>query len=163
MPLCRISTRALSEAQEKIEAEGAKIVAIMPDREHFAASFKLDADLRYPVLTDIDNGYTLCSIWRSVGAELDSYVGRGPRPRPSPGNQLVHAHPGDLRGRRRRRVSTRFIDPDYRRRMTVEDLAPALKNARNSIENPMLDPMRDRRYHRESQMRMNAARTAPDS
>ena len=28
-------------------------------------------------------------------------------------------------------VSTRFIDPDYRRRMTVEDLLAALKNAQN--------------------------------
>jgi hypothetical protein len=28
-------------------------------------------------------------------------------------------------------VSARFIDPDYRRRMTVEDLLAALKNAQN--------------------------------
>jgi peroxiredoxin len=133
-PYCRISTRALSEAQEKIEAEGAKIVAIMPDREHFAASFKLDADLHYPVLTDIDNGYALSlnlAIW--VGAELErlmsaagrdlaAYQGNDAWFMPIPATFVVAADGT---------VSTRFIDPDYRRRMTVEDLLAALKNAQN--------------------------------
>ena len=133
-PYCRISTRALSEAQEQIEAEGAKIVAIMPDREHFAASFKLDADLRYPVLTDIDNGYALSlnlAIW--VGAELErlmsaagrdlaAYQGNAAWFMPIPATFVVAADGT---------VSTRFIDPDYRRRMTVEKLLAALKNAQN--------------------------------
>ena len=133
-PYCRISTRALSEAQEKIEAEGAKIVAIMPDREHFAASFKLDAGLHYPVLTDIDNGYALSlnlAIW--VGAELErlmsaagrdlaAYQGNEAWFMPIPATFVVAADGT---------VSTRFIDPDYRRRMTVEDLLAALKNAQN--------------------------------
>jgi peroxiredoxin len=133
-PYCRISTRALSEAQEKIEAEGAKIVAIMPDREHFAASFKLDADLHYPVLTDVDNGYALSlnlAIW--VGAELErlmsaagrdlaAYQGNEAWFMPIPATFVVAADGT---------VSTRFIDPDYRRRMTVEDLLAALKNAQN--------------------------------
>jgi peroxiredoxin len=133
-PYCRISTRALSEAQEKIEEEGAKIVAIMPDREHFAASFKSDAGLHYPVLTDIDNGYALSlnlAIW--VGAELERLMSAAGRDLPgSQGNDawflpipatFVLAADGT--------VSTRFIDPDYRRRMTVEKLLAALKNAQN--------------------------------
>ena len=48
-------------------------MAIMPDRQQFAASFKSDGELHYPVLTDIDNGYALSlnlAIW--VGAELSS-------------------------------------------------------------------------------------------
>jgi peroxiredoxin len=133
-PYCRINTRALSEAQENIKAEGAKIVAIMPDREQFAASFKSDADLHYPVLTDIDNGYALSlnlAIW--VGAELERLMTAGGRDLPRyQGNDawflpipatFVLASDGTVR--------TRFIDPDYRRRMTVEDLLAALKNARN--------------------------------
>jgi peroxiredoxin len=30
------------------------------------------------------------------------------------------------------RIAARFIDPDYRKRMAVEDLLAALKNARES-------------------------------
>ena len=132
-PYCRISTRALSEAQDKIEQEGASIVAIMPDREQFAAAFKSDADLHYPVLTDMDNGYALSlnlAFW--VGAELEGLMAQGGRDLPRyQGNEawflpipatFVLAGDGT--------VTARFIDPDYRRRMTIEDLLEALKNAR---------------------------------
>ena len=133
-PYCRISTRALSEAQAKIKAEGAKVVAIMPDREHFAATFKLESNLHYPILTDIDNGYALSlnlAIW--VGAELERLMTASGRDLPHyQGNDawflpvpatFVVAPDGT--------VASRFVDPDYRRRMTVEDLLAALKNARN--------------------------------
>ena len=132
-PYCRISTRALSEAQDKIKQEGASIVAIMPDREQFAAAFKSDGDLHYPVLTDMDNGYALSlnlAIW--VGAELEGLMAKGGRDLPRyQGNEawflpipatFVLASDGI--------VTDRFIDPDYRRRMTIEDLLEALKNAR---------------------------------
>jgi hypothetical protein len=42
-PYCRINTRALSEAQGRIKAIGAQIVAIMPERQQFAATFKSDS------------------------------------------------------------------------------------------------------------------------
>jgi peroxiredoxin len=132
-PYCRISTRALSEAQDKIKQEGASIVAIMPDREQFAAAFKSDADLHYPVLTDMDNGYALSlnlAFW--VGAELEALMAQGGRDLPRyQGNEawflpipatFVLAGDGT--------VTARFIDPDYRRRMTIEDLLEALRNAR---------------------------------
>jgi peroxiredoxin len=132
-PYCRISTRALCEAQDKIKQEGASIVAIMPDREQFAAAFKSDADLHYPVLTDMDNGYALSlnlAFW--VGAELEALMAQGGRDLPRyQGNEawflpipatFVLAGDGT--------VTARFIDPDYRRRMTIEDLLEALRNAR---------------------------------
>ena len=132
-PYCRISTRALSEAQDKIKEEGAQIVAIMPEREQFAASLKSDADLHYPVLTDMDNGYALSlnlAFW--VGAELEQLMAAGGRDLPRyQGNEawflpipatFVLAGDGT--------VTARFIDPDYRRRMAIEDLLEALKNAR---------------------------------
>ncbi len=136
-PYCRINTRVLSEAQEKIKAEGAQIVAIMPDREQFASSFKADGGLHYPVLTDVDNGYALSInlvFW--VGAELERLMAAGGRDLPRyQGNDawflpipatFVLASDGT--------VKDRFIDPDYRRRMTVEDLLAALNNAKKSHE-----------------------------
>jgi len=136
-PFCRINTRALAEVQEKVKAEGAKIVAIMPDREQFAASFKSEAGLHYPVLTDIDNGYALSlnlAIW--VGDELQELMTAGARDLPRyQGNEawflpipatFVLASDGT--------ITDRFIDPDYRRRMTVEDMLAALKDAKISVQ-----------------------------
>jgi peroxiredoxin len=137
-PYCRINTRALSEAQGRIAAIGAQIVAIMPDRQQFAATFKADAGLDYPVLTDIDNGYALSlnlAIW--VGDELEQLMTASGRDLPNyQGNDawflpipatFVLAEDGTVR--------ERFIDPDYRRRMAVEDLLSALKQAQDHREN----------------------------
>lgn len=137
-PYCRINTRALSQAQERIRAIGAQIVAIMPERQQFAATFKTDAGLDYPVLTDIDNGYALSlnlAIW--VGEELEQLMAASGRDLPRyQGNEawflpipatFVLAADGSIRAR--------FIDPDYRRRMAVEDLFAALKTAQNRYEN----------------------------
>lgn len=136
-PFCRISTRALAEVEEKVKADGAKIVAIMPDRERFAASFKSEAGLHYPVLTDIDNGYALSlnlAIW--VGEEMQTLMAASGRDLPRyQGNEawflpipatFVLAADGT--------IAARFVDPDYRRRMTVEDMLGALKDAKKSVE-----------------------------
>jgi peroxiredoxin len=136
-PYCRINTRALAEAQEKIRAEGAKIVAIMPDREQFAASFKTDAGLHYPVLTDIDNGYALSlnlAIW--VGAELERLMATGGRdlPRYQGNDAWLLPIPATFVLSSDGTVQDRFIDPDYRRRMAVEDLLMALRNAKKTSE-----------------------------
>ena len=98
-PYCRINTRALAEAQAKIAADGAQIVAIMPERQQFAAAFKHELEVHYPVLTDIDNGYALSlnlAIW--VGAEVQRAEWRRPGRARLPGQRsLDAAAAGDLR------------------------------------------------------------------
>jgi peroxiredoxin len=134
-PYCRINTRALSEVQGKIAANGARIVAIMPERQQYAASFKTDAGLDYPVLTDIDNGYALSlnlAVWvgdelkrlmAASGRDLPRYQGNDAWFLPIPAT-FVLAADGTIK--------ERFIDPDYRRRMTVENLLEALRSARET-------------------------------
>src|SRR5512139_3165016 len=58
-PYCRLNTSALAKAQKEIEAEGSQIVAIMPDRQQFAEEIKTESNARFPILTDMDNGYAL--------------------------------------------------------------------------------------------------------
>jgi peroxiredoxin len=137
-PYCRINTRALSEAQGRIRALGAQIVAIMPEREHFATRFKTDAGLDYPVLTDIDNGYALSlnlAIW--VGDELEQLMAASGRDLPRyQGNEAWFLPiPATFVVGGDGAITQRFIDPDYRRRMAVEDLLDALKVAQNRYEN----------------------------
>lgn len=131
-PYCRINTRTLSEVQDAILSEGASIVAIVPEREHFAASLKADAGLRYPVLSDMDNGYALSinlAIW--VGAELRDLMANSGRDLPSyQGNEAwILPIPATFVVAQNGRVVARFIDPDYRKRMAVEDLLSALRSA----------------------------------
>src|SRR5262249_15634135 len=58
-PYCRINTHALAQAQRELAADGAQIVAIMPDRQQFAGEIKSESGAPFPILTDLDNGYAL--------------------------------------------------------------------------------------------------------
>jgi peroxiredoxin len=131
-PYCRINTRALAQAQARIAADGAHLAAIMPERQQFAAAFKQDGEIRYPVLTDIDNGYALSlnlAVW--VGDEMQRILEAGGRDVTNyQGNQTwVLPIPATFVVARDGRVTARFIDPDYRNRMTIDDLLAALKEA----------------------------------
>ena len=131
-PWCRISIRALVQVQGDIEAAGGHVVAIMPERQKFTAEFKHDAKSSFPVLTDLDNGYALAlnlAIWlgpevahelTAIGRTLPDYQGNDTWMLPIPATFVVG---------RDGLVKARFVDPDFRRRMAVEELIAALKQA----------------------------------
>jgi hypothetical protein len=58
-PYCRISINTLAKALPRIEAAGARTVAIVPDRQQFAEEMKIDSGAAFPILTDMDNGYAM--------------------------------------------------------------------------------------------------------
>jgi peroxiredoxin len=132
-PYCRLNTNALAQAQKEIESEGSQIVAIMPDRQQFAGEFKTETKARFPILTDMDNGYALCLnlvIWvgaemaqmiSSVGRDIPNYQGNSSWMLPIPATFVVGMD-GEVRAR--------FVDPDYRKRMAIEDMIGALRSAR---------------------------------
>jgi len=132
-PWCRISIRALVRVAHEIEAAGGHVVAIMPEMQKFAAEFKREAKSPFPVLTDIDNGYALSLnlvIWlgtelskelAGLGRSLPDYQGNDAWMLPIPATFVVG---------RDGLVKARFVDPDFRRRMAVEELIAALKAAR---------------------------------
>jgi peroxiredoxin len=131
-PWCRISIRALVRVQHEIEAAGGHVVAIMPETQKFAAEFKEDAKSSFPVLTDIDNGYALSlnlAIW--IGAELSQELSAMSRSLPEyQGNDAwMLPIPATFVVGRDGRVKARFVDPDFRRRMAVEELVAALRSA----------------------------------
>lgn len=132
-PWCRISLHALAQVHDKIADLGGHVVAVVPERQKFAAELKDQAKSPFPVLTDIDNGYALSlnlSIWigpdlehllSSYGLSLPDYQGNDAWMLPIPATFVV-ARDG--------RVHARFVDPDFRRRMAVDDLLNALRMAR---------------------------------
>jgi peroxiredoxin len=131
-PYCRINTRALAEAQEKIAAEGGQVTAIMPDREHFTSELKAESDAPFPILTDFDNGYALSiNLAFYVGEEMQQMMtGAGWDVSRSQGSDTwLLPVPATFVVATDGRVKARFVDPDYRKRMTIEDLLSALKTA----------------------------------
>ena len=128
-PYCRISINTLARAQPRIEAFGASMVAIVPDRQPFAAEMKSDAGVGFPILTDMDNGYAMSlnlAIW--VGGEMEEYMSRIGRKLPAyQGNDSwMLPIPATFVINRNGRIKARFVDPDYRKRMAVEELIAAL-------------------------------------
>ncbi|MGY3622783.1 peroxiredoxin-like family protein [Bradyrhizobium sp. USDA 10063] len=129
-PYCRLSVNAVVQAQDRIKALGAQVVAIMPETQRYAEQFKSDSGARFPVLTDLDNGYALSlnlAVW--LGAEiqrllsyldLSGFHGNDGWVLPIPATFVVG---------RDGIVKARFIDPDFRRRMQIEDLIAAVKSA----------------------------------
>jgi peroxiredoxin len=128
-PFCRISIRTLAMAQERIAARGAHMVAIVPDRRQFAAEMKNESGVRFPILTDMDNGYAMSlnlAIW--VGAEMKDYMTTTGRILPDyQGNDSwLLPIPATFVIGQNGRIKACAADPDYRRRMTVEELIAAL-------------------------------------
>jgi peroxiredoxin len=130
-PYCRLNVRAVIKAYDRIRGMGAQVVAIMPETQEYAAKFKTEAGVPFPVLTDLDNGYALSlnlAIWLGVDIErLLSYLdvagfyGNDGWVLPIPATFVVG---------RDGMIKARFVDPDFRRRMAIEDLLIALKDAR---------------------------------
>jgi len=132
-PYCRLNTKALAQAQRDIEGEGCQIVAIMPDRQEFAQKFKIESQARFPIFTDIDNGYALSLnlvIW--VGAEMERMISSAGRDiaRYQGSSSWMLPIPATFVVGMDQKVKARFVDPDYRKRMAIEDMIEALRSAR---------------------------------
>ena len=132
-PYCRLNTVALARAYAEACRSGGAIVAITPESARYAKRLKTWADAPFPVLTDIDNGYALSlGLAFFVGTEFDRYMKVGGVDLAAYQNSdawmlpvpatFVVAPDGT--------IAARFVDPDYRRRMAVEDLLAALRTAR---------------------------------
>jgi peroxiredoxin len=130
-PYCRLNVFAMIEAMGRIKETGGNVVAIMPEMQAFAGKFKSDSGAPFPVLTDLDNGYALSlnlAIW--LGSEIQKLL--------SPMQDLPSFHgndgwvlpiPATFVVGRDGFVKARFVDPDFRKRMAIDDLIAALKMA----------------------------------
>jgi peroxiredoxin len=131
-PWCRISASTMAQAQRDIAAARGQIAAIMPERQRFAVEFKSNTKSPFPVFTDVDNGYALSlnlAIW--VGPDLERLLSSFGRLLPVyQGNEAwMLPIPATFVIARDGIVTARFIDPDFRRRMSVEELIAALEAA----------------------------------
>jgi peroxiredoxin len=127
---CRLETRALARAHSKISEFGAGLVSIAPERAEFTRQFRRSNGLEFPVLCDVDLGYALnlglvmmlsediIRHYHEAGTDLARFHGNLGKMLPVPATFVVGAD-GLIRAR--------YTDPDFRRRMAVEDILAALK------------------------------------
>jgi peroxiredoxin len=132
-PYCRLNTTALSQVQDEVAAAGGQIVAILPDRQKFTNIFKRDSKATFPMLTDMDNGYAMSlnlvmwvgtemqGLMPNAGVDLPAIQGNDAWMLPIPATFIVGTDGI---------INARHVDPDYRRRIEVDDLLAALKAAR---------------------------------
>jgi peroxiredoxin len=129
-PYCRININALVQAHRQLlSADEGQIIAIMPDRQKFIADLKLQSNVPFPILTDIDNGYALSlnlNVW--VGAEIQKMMeGRLDLPTFQGNNSWMLPIPATFVVGRDGLIRARFIDPDYRNRMMISDMLAAMR------------------------------------
>jgi len=129
-PYCRININALARAHQQASTEGGQIVAIMPDREQFSSELKVKGQIPFPILTDMDNGYALSlnlAIW--LGAEMQKMMAeRQDLPGYQGNSSWMLPIPATFVVGKDGRIKARFVDPDYRIRMAIEDLLAALRS-----------------------------------
>jgi peroxiredoxin len=128
---CAIELSALSQALNALSANGAKVVSIMPETREFVQSASAACGGRFEILSDIDNGYALDTglvIWlgdrvRTIylqhGLHLDRYQDSESWFLPIPATFVVG---------RDGRVAARYVDPDFRRRLDIDDILAVVES-----------------------------------
>jgi peroxiredoxin len=129
-PYCRLSADALARIEPEIRAAGAEIVLITPEVQKFSSELKSDARARFSVLTDLDSGYALelqlaikiedekrLAMTRA-GWDISAFQDNENWTLPIPATFVVGSDG---------MVKARFVDPDYRKRMDIDDILAALR------------------------------------
>jgi peroxiredoxin len=133
-PYCRITADALTRIHGEVQGLGAELVVITPEIERFNAELRSAVGARYPVLSDMDNGYALMlnlafyvgdekkTLMKFAGWNIPPYNANDNWTLPIPATFVVGSDG---------LVKARHIDPDYRKRMDIEAILAAISAARS--------------------------------
>jgi peroxiredoxin len=132
-PYCKIELRALAAVQDRIQKLGARIVSIMPDTAQYTSGYAVQNDLPFPVLSDMDLGYSLSlglifwvgaevqQLYQDAGVELEKYQDREGYFLPMAAKFIV-GQDG--------LVKARQVNVEFRERMEPEAIVAALEALR---------------------------------
>lgn len=129
-PYCKMTAVALGEIADAVGEIGASIVAITPENRKYTQQLAGDSGHRFPLLTDVDNGFALAlnlAIWvdddmarliQSAGWDVPTYNNSPGWVLPIPATFVVNQEGV---------VIARYVNADYRTRMDIRDILSALK------------------------------------
>lgn len=128
-PYCRLNMKGLAEIEGEVAP--ARIFAISAELRSHTQALRAEAGASFPFLTDVDAGYALSinlAIWvdelmssmiAAAGWDVPGYQGGSAWVLPIPAVFVL-----DENGI----VRTRHVDPDYRRRMELDDIGEAVRH-----------------------------------
>lgn len=131
-PFCRIALKTIAEHHQEIAQAGAEVVSIIPDRQQFTDDLRRTTQDAIRILTDIDSGYALSlglvvwvgenlkTLMKGRGYHLDAFHGNDGWFLPVPATFVID---NDAR------ILARFVDPDFRKRMEIDEILAALKGS----------------------------------
>jgi peroxiredoxin len=134
-PYCKLDLRSLADIHGEIERLGAQAISIMPDSAQFTDGYVARNGLPFPVLSDIDLGYSLSlglifwvggeiqTLYKEAGVELEKYHGNQGYFLPMAAKFIVG---------RDGLVKTRQVNTEFRERMEPETIIAALRELRES-------------------------------
>jgi peroxiredoxin len=129
-PYCKLELRSLAEVHDEIRQLGARVVSIMPDTATFTDDYARQNRLPFPILSDIDLGYSLSlglifwvgeeiqRLYESIGVELERYQGNGGHFLPM-GAKFIVGQDGLIRARR--------VNIEFRERMEPSEVLAAVR------------------------------------
>ena len=132
---CGLELHALARAYPEILAAGGDVVSIVPETAKYARKLQATRGVPFRVLTDLDLGYALnlglafwvgpkiMEMYRGIGIDLAHFQGNGGWFLPIPATLVVGSDG---------RIAARFIHPDFRHRMRIEDVLMAVREAAKS-------------------------------
>jgi peroxiredoxin len=130
-PYCRLELRALGRLAPILAEAGAGLVSIVPETATFTSRIIETNSLAFPVLSDLDHalalqlglavwtGEELNAVYAARGIDLERFQGNAAALLPIPATFVA-----DTDGR----IRARFVDPEFRRRMPIEDIMAALNS-----------------------------------
>ena len=129
-PICNLELQALQEALPQITNLGASLLAISPQRPDDSMSLAQRHGLAFDVLSDLDQHVirayrlqfelpgALREIYPALGFDLQQLTADGTWQLPVPATFVLDSH-GIVRAR--------HVDPNYRERMSVDEIVVALR------------------------------------
>jgi peroxiredoxin len=130
---CGLELHALSRAYPGILKAGGEVVSIVPETGPYASRLRKVRNVPFRVLTDLDLAYALSlglvfwvgekikQTYLGFGIDLARFQGNGGWFLPIPATLVVG---------RDGLVKARFVDPDFRHRMAMEDIVAAVSASR---------------------------------
>jgi peroxiredoxin len=122
-PYCRLNIAGLADIEER--AKPAQIIGISAETQQFTRRMQKDAGARFPILSDVGAGYALSLnliVWvdeqmsrmiEGAGWDVPHYQG---------GTDWILPIPAVFVVRQDGVIAARHVDPDYRRRMELDEL-----------------------------------------
>lgn len=127
---CDLQLRCFALAHLELARHGARVVSIMPEKLAYTKQVADRVGHAFQVLSDMDSSYALelnLAVWlgdritgllRAAGVDLIQAQGNGMSFVPIPATFVVAK--GGI-------IEARFVDPDFRHRMTIEEILAALE------------------------------------